>query len=44
VRARYSEQASPFRIRASRVGGDVLCKLFHARTVTHCDNRVKGVG
>ena len=42
VRTRDSEQASPFRIRASRVGGDVLCKLFHAPFVAMCDTVVKG--
>jgi hypothetical protein len=24
------------------VRGDVICKLFHAANVTHCDTSVKG--
>jgi len=42
VRTRHAEHVGPFAVRPAWVRGDVICKLFHAANVTHCDTSVKG--
>ena len=42
VRAGDAEDFGPLAVGPTGMRADVLCELFHAATVTHCDNLVKG--